>query len=96
MENLQQMHLENRRDIKEMRNEFRNSKSFVVGYTVKTLLELFVSVAFEFWILYKGWGNIFSCEGGDCSYINFIDCTICRCGASASGPGRYGNPCDAH
>ena len=71
------MHLENRRDIKEMRNEFRGTKGYVVAYTIKTVVELLISVAFEFWIVWKGYGNIYTCDAeAGCTYINYKPCIV--------------------
>ena len=79
-EDMAAMHKENRRDIKELRNEFRGSKSFFVAFLVKLLCELLVSVLYGCWLLFRSWGTTFDCgldEGSlGCMYLSYMDCTL--------------------
>jgi hypothetical protein len=76
IEDLSEMHHENRRDIKEMKNEFRNSKSFAVSYTITVIFKIFFAGLFVTSLLYEGLGTIYECDvnKGICDLLNYKRC----------------------
>ena len=76
VEELNVMHKESRRDIKELRNEFRDSKSFYVAFVIKNLLELFLSLGFAAYICLKAYGTIYECGSDGCTYLNYMPCEL--------------------
>lgn len=74
---LYQIHLEARRDIKELRNEFRNSSSFLIGYVTKNLIELLCAVGFGVWLVLASFGNIFELkENFEFHILSFESCQL--------------------
>ena len=58
------------------RNEFRGSKSFVVAYTSRVVVEITISCLYGFWISYAGNGNIYECDvtRGTCTFLKYKEC----------------------
>ncbi len=67
---------ENRKDVKEMRNEFRASRSFAVVYTLKALFKIIVSALYCFYIVSEAYGKIYECEGIDCRFLSYKNCSM--------------------
>ena len=81
----------NAADIKAIRNEFRNSKSFKINHAFAVVTKLILSILFGIWILYVSYGTIYTddkpqptindgvrpSEGSSkFSFIDYIKCTI--------------------
>ncbi len=74
-ESLDVLHRESRRDIKEMRSAFRDSKSFLLGFWAKSLLKLVTSLLFLAWLLWGSQDKMWTSDGG-LSYVNYLNCTL--------------------
>ena len=81
----------NAADIKAIRNEFQNSKSFKINLAFACVTKLILSILFGIWILYISYGTIYTddkpqptindgirpSEGSSkFSFIDYIKCTI--------------------
>jgi hypothetical protein len=79
---LARLRLEARRDVKELRSEFRGSSRFVVGYWTRNLLQLVMAVAYLAWIIFGSHGRFWELNdnSGENSnildYINYMKCQL--------------------
>ncbi|TRY63839.1 hypothetical protein TCAL_15258 [Tigriopus californicus] len=72
-----QIHREARRDIKELRNEFRASNSFLIGFVTKNVIELLSAVGFGVWLVLASFGNIFELKGDfELQVLSFESCQL--------------------
>jgi len=76
---LARLRLEARRDVKELRSEFRGSRRFVIGYWTRNLLQLIIALAYLYWILSGSHDRFWEFNGkkGEVfSYINYMKCKL--------------------
>ena len=88
---LDKLRKDNAADIKAIRNEFQNSKSFKINLAFACVTKLILSILFGIWILYISYGTIYTddkpqptindgirpSEGSSkFSFIDYIKCTI--------------------
>jgi len=74
---LAEMRRQARRDVKELRSEFRGSRRFVVGYWLQNLLQLTVAGLYLSWIVFGSRDKIWTSAGDEwLTYVNYMTCRL--------------------
>ena len=88
---MEKIHRGNTADIKAIRNEFRNSKTFKINLALTCVTKLILSILFGIWISFLSYGTIYThdktqprikSEGEDSDntpeflYIDYLFCTV--------------------
>ena len=66
-------------NLKELKSQFSGSKSFLIAFVLKIVVELTVACFYGVWITYMAFGRIFTCSldnwPAPCEYVNFLTCS---------------------